>query len=273
MKTNSKNDFCIVTPFHKNSLNEYEKISLNSILNIFKNEDKYFVTFHDNNLQLPNFKKLLFEKYYFKSIDSYNKLCYSLEFYRKFINYKYILICHLDVIVLNKNLIDHIIKKKISYIGAPAGKKNIFDRTRKKLWGRRFFCNGGFSLRNTNDFIKVLESDQISKPINFLTIYECLKSGFIKYFELINQTNSQKKIKKAEFFTKNFYLHEDTFWTYFAKIFYDKFKLPTLNETNKFAFDGDPFFFYMKNKYKLPMALHGHYNYLNFLKKIGYQLN
>ena len=56
-----------------------------------------------------------------------------------------------------------------------------------------------------------------------------------------------------------------------CNIFYDKFKLPSINETNKFCFDGDPYFFFKKNNYQLPMALHGHYDYPDFLEKIKHK--
>ena len=68
----------------------------------------------------------------------------------------------------------------------------------------------------------------------------------MKYFYLLAKTLKQNNSNKAKYFTENFYLHEDSFWTYFAKIFYKDFKLPTLEQTNNFAFDGDPFFFYKK---------------------------
>ena len=268
-----KHNYCIVTPFHKNKLNNYEKISIKSINKVFKKEKKFLVTFKENNLNLKGFENRYFDKFFFQSIQTYNQLCFNLDFYNSFLEFEYILICHLDVIVLKKEFIEELINLNISYIGAPSGKKNIFDRSRKKLWGIRYFCNGGFSLRKTSDFIKVLNSNIIQSPFNYYTRYECLKSGFLKYFLLLIKSMMQNKSKKAEYFTQNFYLHEDSFWTYFAKIFYKNFKLPTLQQTNNFAFDGDPYFFYKKNNNKLPVALHGHYDYLNFLKKNNFDIN
>ena len=127
-------------------MSDYEKISLKTIQKVFQNEDKFLVTFQENKLNLDNFKKIYFKKYYFESIDNYNKLCMSSEFYKQFSSYEYILICQLDVIVLSKKFLNNIFDRKISYIGALAGKKNLFDRKRKKLWGRRFYCNGGLVL-------------------------------------------------------------------------------------------------------------------------------
>ena len=262
---------CIVTPFHKSNLNESEKLSLKTIQKHFKNEKKFLVTFDENKIDLPNFERINFSKIFFENIQGYNNLCTSAKFYRSFIDFEYILICQLDVIVL-KNDLSEFISKNISYIGAPTGKKSPFDRSRKKLWGRRYFCNGGFSLRKTNDFIKVLESSKIGYPFNYLTIYECLKSGFYRYIKLYLKTLFSKNIYKGEYFAKNLYIKEDSFWTYFAPLFYKKYSLPTIDQANSFCFDGNPNFFYKMNKYKLPMALHGPFDYLKFLEKLNIQI-
>ena len=262
---------CIVTPFHKSNLNESEKLSLKTIQKHFKNEKKFFVTFDENKIDLPNFERINFSKIFFENIQGYNNLCTSAEFYRSFLDFEYMLICQLDVIVL-KNDLSEFISKNISYIGAPTGKKSPFDRSRKKLWGRRYFCNGGFSLRKTNDFIRVLESSKIGYPFNYLTIYECLKSGFYRYIKLYLKTLFSKNIYKGESFAKNLYIKEDSFWTYFAPLFYKKYSLPTIDQANSFCFDGNPNFFYKMNKYKLPMALHGPFDYLKFLEKLNIQI-
>ena len=262
---------CIVTPFHKYDLNDNEKLSLKTIQKHFKNEKKFLVTFHDNKIDFPNFERVNFNKNFFENIQGYNNLCTSTEFYRSFLDFEYMLICQLDVIVLKNNL-SEFMSKKISYIGAPTGKKSPFDRSRKKLWGRRYFCNGGFSLRKISDFISVLESSNVRYPFNYLTIYECLKSGFFKYINLYLKTLFSKSIYKGEFFAKNLYIKEDSFWTYFAPLFYNKYSLPTIDQANSFCFDGNPNFFYKMNNYKLPMALHGPFDYLKFLDKLNIQI-
>ena len=262
---------CIVTPFHKSDLSDNEKLSLKTIQKHFKNEKKFLVTFHDNKIDFPNFERVNFNKNFFENIQGYNNLCTSSEFYRSFLNFEYMLICQLDVIVLKNNL-SEFMSRKISYIGAPTGKKSPFDRSRKKLWGRRYFCNGGFSLRKISDFISVLESSKVRYPFNYLTIYECLKSGFFKYINLYLKTLFSKSIYKGEFFAKNLYIKEDSFWTYFAPLFYNKYSLPTIDQANSFCFDGNPNFFYKMNNYKLPMALHGPFDYLKFLDKLNIQI-
>jgi len=264
----SKYKICIVTPFHKNFLNDYEKLSLKSINKNFYKEKKFLITFKENKIDISGYENIFFDKKFFLNIRTYTLLCNSLEFYKRFKEFDYILICHFDVLVLRNNLEDYM-SLNLSYIGALTGKKNLFDRSRKKLWALRFFCNGGFSLRKVNDFIKVLESSNILFPFNYYTLYECSKSGYFNFIILLIKTISQNIQHKGEFFAHNLKLHEDTFWSYFATIFYKKYKLPSIREANNFSFDGDPNFFYKKNNLKLPMALHGHYNYIEFLKKIG----
>ena len=258
---------CIVVPFHKSELDDYEKKSLNSINKNFINEKKYLVSYKKNSLEIKGFERINFSESYFENIHSYNSLCLSLEFYEQFKSFKYILLCQLDVIVLRNNL-KKFLSYNVSYIGAPSGKKNPFDRGRKKLWGRRYFCNGGFSLRKVEDFINVLKSKKIFTPFNYLCIYEANKSGYWRYIFLYLKTYFSDTKNKGEFFAKNFYLHEDSFWTYFGKLFYKNYKLPTMSQSNDFCFDGDPDFFYKKNKMNLPMALHGHHEYIKFLRKL-----
>lgn len=260
---------CIVVPLHKNKLNDYERLSLSTIQKHFNKEKKFLVTYKENNIEIDNFQRIHFDKTNFQNIDTYNKLCLSLEFYKKFTKYKYMLICQLDVLILN-NKINKFLKYNLSYIGAPTGRKNPFDRSRKKLWARKFFCNGGFSLRKIKDFINVLESNKMNFPVNKFIITECMKSGFVKYLSLYYKTLLSNERFKGHFFAQNLYVKEDSFWTYFANLFIKDFKMPNLNQCTSFGFDGDPEFYYSRNNKDLPMALHGDHEYLKFLKKINY---
>ena len=210
----------------------------------------------------------LFLIFFFSNHSQYNKLCMDKNFYNRFKKYEYILISQTDSIILDDKL-DFWCKRSLSYIGGPSYHKKLIN---KKPKSPKFFCNGGFSLRKTNDFIRVLESSKIGYPFNYLTIYECLKSGFYRYIKLYLRTLFSKNIYKGESFAKNLYIKEDSFWTYFAPLFYKKYSLPTIDQANSFCFDGNPNFFYKMNKYKLPMALHGPFDYLKFLEKLNIQI-
>ena len=81
--------------------------------------------------------------------------------------------------------------------------------------------------------ISLTVKTELSKLFNFLILY--IKTFF------------HKKNKKGLYFSNNLYVHEDTFWSYFATLFHDNFKLPDKEDCLKFAFDGNPDFYYKKN--------------------------
>ena len=61
------NDYCIVTPFHKNKLDKYERMSLKSINKVFKEKKKFLVTFRENKLNLKGFENKYFDKIFLKA--------------------------------------------------------------------------------------------------------------------------------------------------------------------------------------------------------------
>lgn len=90
-----------------------------------------------------------FNEQYFDSVKSYNELMLSVDFYRSFREYQYMLIYQLDAFVFEDQL-EYWCNKGYDYIGAPWIKAN------KKFHPT---CgNGGFSLRKIDSFIQLLES-------------------------------------------------------------------------------------------------------------------
>lgn len=266
----NENNYCLVTFLHKKKINSYEKICLKQINNKFKDIDKFVVTFNNEEIEklidkfFFKFKKIFFNRKYFKSTLTYNKLCSSIEFYEKFTDYKYILICHLDTYV-NYNNINQYIKLDYSYIGAPSAYKSFFDK--KKLTRVKLFCNGGFCLRKVDHFLMVLKSNKLKLPINKYIFYDFIKSrkNFTNFIKLFFQTLAQTSRSRGSYFAEKFYANEDVFWSYYAKFFYENFHIPNKSTCLNFAFDGNPSFFFQKNNNKIPMAFHGYYEYLEFL--------
>lgn len=68
--------------------------------------------------QYQGFKHFTFDDRYFKSVGSYNGLMLKTDFYKMFIDYKYILITQLDVLILRNNLAEFL-SLDYDYIGAP----------------------------------------------------------------------------------------------------------------------------------------------------------
>jgi hypothetical protein len=111
----------------------------------------------------------------FSSIDSYNQLLLSAEFYERFQDWDYMLIYQLDAWVFRDELEDWC-RQGFDYIGAPWGNAGFVEKYRRLRLIPRSSCfpwlsgllyrnefrvgNGGFSLRNIRAFLRVLRSNE-----------------------------------------------------------------------------------------------------------------
>lgn len=149
-------DVIVVIPVYQEKLSSTEQVSLKQAYRIlnkypirimapmkmkaFFSSTKYQVEFFDDK--------------YFENRAAYSKHLLSPDFYRRFSSYDYILIYQLDAFVFSDRM-DEFIKYKYDYIGAPWLKCTSMYRFSKNLVG-----NGGFSLRNVKNTIRLLETKQ-----------------------------------------------------------------------------------------------------------------
>ena len=117
-KEKEKKKVAIVVPLYKENFSESEKISLKHLLNFLKNYDKYFIAPKKIKVSHSKFETIRFNKKYFLSTKMYSKLLLTQNFYKKFKNYKYILIYQLDALVFSDQLL-YWCSKNYDYIGAP----------------------------------------------------------------------------------------------------------------------------------------------------------
>lgn len=143
---------CIIIPIYTDKLSSNEILSVLRSKEIFYNEEIVILTFKE--LPLQNIEKLLyqhknirieyFDRWYFKNVNRYNQLMLSRDFYERFRQYEYILICQTDVYIFS-NQLAYWCNKGYDYVGAPLFKHHSKD------FGGCF--NGGFSLRRVPAFI------------------------------------------------------------------------------------------------------------------------
>lgn len=192
-------------------------------------------------------------------VQGYNEMMLSKSFYERFVNYKYILICHPDAWVFRNDLKEWI-DKNYDVVGAPwisrphfmsclwlrtqppslyiykllkkiGITKNIVSTMSEKPG---FVGNGGFSLRKVKSIIRVCETHE-----------DIIK----KYVASVD----------AEF-------NEDVFWARVP----ENFKYPTQYEALSFSIDRHPRMCYVINEENLPMACHGYATstkHINFWSK------
>ena len=243
----------VVIPVYQTTLTDQELFSIKTAVSVLAKHAIYFV----GPVRLTNFlqqlsqqfeRPLLYKTYpdhYFASIDGYNQLMLSSVFYKAFEQYQYILIAQTDSLVFSDDL-NTWAKKGYSYIGAPwfEGYTQPTQPLRLTAVG-----NGGFSLRNVQDFLRVLKRPRIFKntlmqtwPGNWRsTIYRYLKD----YRSFVYQ-NTQINLN----------VNEDLFWGLFVAPTCPFFRVPTPLEAVSFAFEAYPRHSYELNGQRLPFGCH-----------------
>lgn len=158
-----KEKVAVVIPFYHSELTKYEEISLQNCLKVLGSypiiillpqclSEKKFESY-------SNVRYEIVPDLWLESIESYNQMMVSKEFYIRFTQYEYILVFQLDAFVFT-DLLGQFCDMKYDYIGAPwiNGIKDL--STEEK--GVYFVGNGGFSLRRISAFIHILNEEAIS---------------------------------------------------------------------------------------------------------------
>lgn len=250
----------VIIPIYKDLLSSDESLSLEQCCKVL---GKYSITLiAPVGLQIDNYE-VYFEKYqisynvlffndkYFDGVEGYNELLLSISFYKRFVNYEYILIYQLDAFVF-KDELEYWCRKGYDYIGAPWFKRIWRFKYTKNI---RAVGNGGFSLRKVESCIRVLEYKGKFKPIAFLlsfnnSIILKLKKLSLKRWCKIRFRNS------VDFFISINMRTEDQFWCLDTQNSYVDFKVAPVDEGIRFAFECHPSYLYQLNGKTLPFGCH-----------------
>lgn len=246
----NKKKVAIVVPHHRINLKWNEEISIKRCKEVFSQYNIILVC--PEGIEKEEFEKykifneyITFEDKEFESEDAYNNLLLKSKFYKKFLEYEYILIYQLDTFVFKDELLDWCVKG-YDYVGAPWDKESEWLKKYKKSYPKLSkymgnVGNGGLSLRKVNKFY------WISKLLFPLTHFW-----------------------KGEW-------HEDIFWSWVVKAIIYKFKIPDENIAIKFAFEQEPEKLYIQNNKQLPFGCHawekfGTEFWQIHLKEYGYEI-
>lgn len=238
----------IIIPIYQNKLSENDLISFERCYKIhcqypiiiIKPEGLDLSFIHD---KYPEIEEESFLPEYFNSIDGYNRLMLSPEFYQRFLDTEYILIHQLDVFIFRDEL-NEWCNKGYDYIGAPWILRPIYQKfpinlcraikglylnllslpNRQKIYFK--VGNGGLSLRRTETLFLIAKNDRTT----------------IEYY--LSMKN------KAHCY------NEDVYWALEAKKFYPAFSIPEYKEALKFSFDKYPKLCYSMNNHTLPYGCH-----------------
>jgi len=265
----------VIIPFYEDKLSKKKLNIIKHNLKILKEWPIYFVVPESNKIYAENLflnnlsiKVMTFNDFYFASITGYNKLLTNIEFYKKFENYKYILICQLDVIVF-KDEIKKWCSQNYSYVGAPWIKSNEQKQVLEKP---KFFGvgNGGFSLRKIKDFIRILKYKK-NRSFFFGYVISLIKTN--NYLEFLKQMIKFLLLrhKNTEKFWTN--VNEDFVWGLGANYIDKLFKVPSKDQALKFSFEVMPSYLYKLNNNDLPFGCHAFEKYESDFWKIIFKNN
>lgn len=139
-------------PIYKEKLNIFESISLAQVVEVLGEYPIVFIAPNSSNFdygaRYKNIEVIRFDDRYFLNTDTYSKLLMSIGFYKRFMDYKFLLIYQLDAFVFFDRLKEFCLLD-FDYIGAPIP---------RICWPKMngFVGNGGFSLRKIRSAIRVL---------------------------------------------------------------------------------------------------------------------
>lgn len=214
----------IIVPTQKTHFTKDDRTSMDLLNRNLFNFDKYLVvpkTSNPKKLNQPNIHIERFPDCYFNSTNTYNQLMLSINFYKRFIRYKYILIYQPDALVFS-NCLERWCAKNFDYIGAPSffSFRGLISHAN----GRPLYLlNGGLSLRKVSSFIYIL--------------------------------------RKAGQYASTYQYNEDGFWSFEAPKYFSKYKLPSFKTALSFSFEKHPRISYFINKNSLPFGSHAWQKY------------
>lgn len=206
----------VIFPVYK-PLDQDEQMSVRQAVVMTQGFDCCFIApqsfiMDDSYREFDSVRVERFDDRYFAGLQGYNRLMLDQSFYKRFVDYQYILIHQTDAYIFKPEL-EYWCSKDYDYIGAPwyvprkLPKYNLYKFVFN--WGRLFFGyekllhwrynnnagNGGLSLRKVESFINVLE--KVNK-----------------------KTAESLSGERKSFF------HEDIFWSLEAQRIKDGFMIP-----------------------------------------------
>ncbi|MDR1984237.1 MAG: hypothetical protein LBQ28_05375 [Prevotellaceae bacterium] len=242
----NKKDLIILIPMYRLPFDADEQKSLNRTYSYLADYPMAFVKPQSLDVSdilkvYPKMQTESFPDHYFVNISGYNKLMLSEEFYERFLNYKYMLICQLDAYIFRKD-INIWLQKGYDYIGAPW----IVKPKYRRLYYRIF-------LKIKSIFYYLITK----KPFLLTLLADKVGNGglSLRKVQSFYQTIIDKKLIINEFIEKsktNSGYNEDVFWASQQV----KFRYPTAKEALRFAIEQYPEMCFELNNYELPFGCH-----------------
>lgn len=252
-----KKRVAIIIPYHKKTISKTEEASIKQLTHFLGRYDKFLVlpeSIRKVSFKIPRVIKIIhFPNEYFTSVPKYCEMLNTKWFYEKFMDYEYILIYQLDVLVFSNHLLEWC-NKGYDFVGAPFFNP-LIGKLSFKPGNPISGGNGGFSLRKVSSFLQVINlAEKLATRTSTNPIIR--KLWFLKAV----LTNRSHKIW-LNAAPKIYPFNEDGFWSYEAPKYYNKFKVADFKEALQFSFEREPKKCFELNKNQLPFGCHAWLKY------------
>jgi hypothetical protein len=246
----------VVVPLSKRpALTPDEQISLRHATHYLSRYDKYLVTPGTVAFEHSSFQIKSFARKFFGSAAAHARLVTAPLFYETFADYKYILMYHLDSLVLSDQL-EQWCQTGLDYIGPP------WINCPDSPWVKRERVgNSGFALMKVQSFLKVLYSPRPTiDPDEYWQEYYASKPKYIQYLNLPKRFLKRLPIFNSSQFHMFRWLQRrseaDIFWSDEAVHYYPDFKIADVATGLRFAFEVSPRVCLERNQHQLPFGCH-----------------
>ena len=234
------NSVVVIVPVYKTCLSPDEKVSFLQTLQVLGNHPICILC--PETLDFTFFEKEVgedcmsvfverFPNVFFKGISGYNRLLLSEEFYARFVEYDYMLICQLDAYVFRDELMEWC-AKGYDYIGAPLFGCH-FDIEHGKVG------NGGFCLRRVKAYLDFFKGKRNVYKLGDIANRISLKAKpytrwLVWILMALGWRNKPKTVARC------WQYNEDTFWSLVLNGTNYELNKPEPLEALRFSFERFP---------------------------------
>jgi len=240
-------------------LTEEEQISMRQLLHHLGNHDIYLLAPEGLDIRWEGCKTKWFPRKFFGSAAAHGKLLMNRFFYRKFLDYEFVFFHHLDSLAFSDQL-EEWCSAGIDYIGPPwipCDDSPWVDRPR--------VGNGGFTLLRVESAIKSITNFYLAEPSSYwfsrFTSYtpKWVIGILSKMDEVIPNVWVVERLLQEWHEMENpapFNRNNDIFWSDQAVSYLPEFRVASLEEGLRFAFEVAPRKCLEMNGGKMPFGCH-----------------
>jgi len=238
-----------------------EEVSLRQLSHFLGRYDKYLVAPEGLRIERDGFRTVYFKRKFFGSAAAHNKLVIRQDFYRAFANYRYILVYHLDSLVLSDEL-ERWCAAGWDYIGAPWLPCPDTPWVKEARVG-----NGGFALMKVASVLDVLHERYLQHPARFWVDLFLAHAGVLGWLfnalERLQVRFDRSRIVdkavlewRASHDPGHYGDNNDFFWSYDAARLLPTFRVAPVEQGLRFAFEAAPRLCFELNHHRLPFGCH-----------------